>query len=894
MRRPCAPALTAVLATALLGAAPLAAGVDRWTAVGPAGGEISILAADPADSRVLYAGSRWGGLFKSLDGGRRWIELAGGLPVGEVRALAIDPLDRDTLYVSVNAPGTHGFYASADGGRRFSPLGPPFLPFLLAVPTGPPGVVYAVGPMDQPRSCAFACLVKSTDGGESWQPLLGFASEYEVRSLLLHPERPEEIHLGVFGGVWRSTDGGESWTLVEEDVEGLPLGTVLALGRAPSAPETVYAALQERVASSTDGGATWRGRGELPIDCAAEAVVVAPDDPETAYVYCGSGLLRSRDGGATWDPLAPELPVDYYLQLPVDPLLADPARPGVLYAATQRAGIFRSDDGGDSWRPASAGIRLAWVRELAFHPWDPARLYALTRTGVEHSRDGGRTWRRLGTLPDPGVPAFALAVDPRDSDRLFLGHPGGLFRSTDGGGRWRRLPVEGSVEELTVDRTGSRFYAGGTGGLHFSSDRGGSWRRVLPHWIREIDLDPADPRQVYARAQVGTTGMWGVPVFRTFRSRDHGESWSQLDRDLFGLQIAPGDPSTLYWNGERSRDGGETWEPVPFPAEAAAEELLVVPSRPAGLYTRGPGGVFRSLDLGDSWELINLPEQRYHRVELFAAAAHPLAPERLYSFPPLGGLYALQPLGAAPLLLRDGRFEVRSAFRDLRARYGAGQPLALTGESGAFAWRGVVQAVAKVLDGRGANGHFWTFAAGLSNFEATLTVLDRAEGTLLDLVQPAGPPQSLADLRSFPPLGESPGDALALPAGDAGAAASAAGGGEAAACTPGPATLCLVEGRFRAEVTWRGRGGAARPGRALPITGDAGAFSFAAAGNLEVAVRMVDGRRVNGRFWLFAGGLSSRAYTLTVTDLATGDVRRYDNPRGTLASRADFEAFPPP
>jgi hypothetical protein len=42
---------------------------------------------------------------------------------------------------------------------------------------------------------------------------------------------------------------------------------------------------------------------------------------------------------------------------------------------------------------------------------------------------------------------------------------------------------------------------------------------------------------------------------------------------------------------------------------------------------------------------------------------------------------------------------------------------------------------------------------------------------------------------------------------------------------------------------------------------------------------------------VFYGALSDVAYTITVTDTATGTVRTYDNPAGQLASRADTAAF---
>ncbi|HEX9670099.1 MAG TPA: hypothetical protein VGC93_11515 [Thermoanaerobaculia bacterium] len=112
-----------------------------------------------------------------------------------------------------------------------------------------------------------------------------------------------------------------------------------------------------------------------------------------------------------------------------------------------------------------------------------------------------------------------------------------------------------------------------------------------------------------------------------------------------------------------------------------------------------------------------------------------------------------------------------------------------------------------------------------------------------------------------------------------------------AGCGGTAADLCLQEGRFLVEVAWELPGGAAGAGQAVPLTGDSGAFWFFGPDNLELLVKVLDGRPVNGRFWVFFGALSDVEYTLTVTDTATGAQRSYVNPAGTLASRADVEAF---
>jgi len=108
-------------------------------------------------------------------------------------------------------------------------------------------------------------------------------------------------------------------------------------------------------------------------------------------------------------------------------------------------------------------------------------------------------------------------------------------------------------------------------------------------------------------------------------------------------------------------------------------------------------------------------------------------------------------------------------------------------------------------------------------------------------------------------------------------------------CTAGP-VLCVAGNRFRAQVTWKSGalGGAAQ---AVPLSGDTGYFWFSDPANVELMVKVLDGRTVNGNFWVFYGALSNLEYTLTITDTATGAVKTYSNPSGQFASVGDTVAF---
>lgn len=109
-------------------------------------------------------------------------------------------------------------------------------------------------------------------------------------------------------------------------------------------------------------------------------------------------------------------------------------------------------------------------------------------------------------------------------------------------------------------------------------------------------------------------------------------------------------------------------------------------------------------------------------------------------------------------------------------------------------------------------------------------------------------------------------------------------------CAVGADTLCLSSNRFSVQVSWTTQS-ASGVARAVPLTADTGYFWFFNPSNIELVVKLLDARAVNGRFWVFYGALSDVDYTITVTDTQTGAVKTYRNPQGRLASVADTEAF---
>lgn len=105
------------------------------------------------------------------------------------------------------------------------------------------------------------------------------------------------------------------------------------------------------------------------------------------------------------------------------------------------------------------------------------------------------------------------------------------------------------------------------------------------------------------------------------------------------------------------------------------------------------------------------------------------------------------------LCLNDERFRVEARWRTPDGQSGVGQARGLTDETGTFWFFNAnnVEVVIKVLAGCfDPFNHYWVFAAGLTNVEVTLTVVDTAKGLLRRYHNPLDQPfQPILDTRAF-------------------------------------------------------------------------------------------------------------------------------------------------
>ncbi|HZQ96132.1 MAG TPA: hypothetical protein VFA67_14040 [Candidatus Sulfotelmatobacter sp.] len=250
-----------------------------------------------------------------------------------------------------------------------------------------------------------------------------------------------------------------------------------------------------------------------------------------------------------------------------------PGQNDTYYFGAVAGGMWKTTDGGLNWRPLWDKFTEASpsVGAIAVAPSDPNVVYAGTGeacirgnivmgNGVYKSTDAGKTWKYSGLRDTYSI--GRMIVHPKDANTVYvaaLGHPfgpnttRGVFRSRDGGKTWQRI--------LYVDDK--------TGAI-------------------DVQFDQTNPNILFA-------GMW------------------QADRKPWSMESG-GPGSGLY----RSADAGDTWTKLTGKGlpEGTIGRIGIAttpnPNRIYALIEAEKGGLFRSDDAGEKWELVN-DDRRYRQ-----------------------------------------------------------------------------------------------------------------------------------------------------------------------------------------------------------------------------------------------------------------------------------------
>lgn len=631
----------ALTALAALAAAPLAA-APHWVPLGPYGGRVDTLTADPATPQVLYATAADQGSFKSTDAGATWSQIHTGPVSGNV---AVDPVQPTTLYQAFNL---NQVLKSTDGGATWRASSRGLAQAMIAVT--------AVDPTRHTRVFVAGNGVwRSLDGGVSWNPARqglpkGFAGL--IDALAVSPSGT--LYAATNSGVFKSLDAGNSWQPARQ---GLPAGDlVLALALAPANPQILWATtlISGGVFRTTDGGASWSATAN-PAATIVTSLAVDPGDPAKATAGTfDHGIYRTTDAGAHWTPAGPRAAAE----VPAVAATATSVYASIVPDYLDPGGVLASSDGGATWQPRNTGLHALTTFDLGIDPHHPESLWAAAGvTGLYHSSAGGLTWD-LSAQPqappfDPLAPPFTVgAAFSADGAHFYTVFFSELWGSDDAGASWRVLLGLGTTaldtiaSVLTHPADASTVYARSYRTIYGSHDSGATWQTVghpgFACALAGVALAPSDPATLYALGS-NTPGITScVSVDSLSRSTDGGASWTKADAPLkgskfFSLAVDPLDARTIYAQTSRglmkSTDGGVTW----FKAGKSTSGELLFSADGGTLWEARGTQVFASHNGGATWQSLGGPQTLIRRL-----IADPANPDRLYAATS-GGVWVLEP-----------------------------------------------------------------------------------------------------------------------------------------------------------------------------------------------------------------------------------------------------------
>ena len=236
--------------------------------------------------------------------------------------------------------------------------------------------------------------------------------------------------------------------------------------------------------------------------------------------------------------------------------------------------------------------------------------------------------------------------------------------------------------------------------------------------------------------------------------------------------------------------------------------------------------------------------------------------------------FALEPAQGcddpAALCLGNDRFRAYATWKT-DTEQGVGTAVPLTDDSGYFHFFSPdnVEVLVKVLDACDFNGAYWVFAAGLTNLEVELRVLDLASGQERRYTSQGG--QTFAPIQDTEAFSECAGSSpIESPTFERQTVDAPLELGKALTCTPDDTTVCLTDGRFQVEMIRDTSAEDPMPAYSEMLTTDTAYFWFFSPSNVEVLVKVLDACEDFDQFWIFTSGLTDVGTTLTITDTQTG------------------------
>jgi len=618
--------------------------------IGPAitSGRISDFAFHPEHKQKYFAATASGNLWKTDNNGITWEPVFDNEASYAIGVVTLDPNDPLIVWVGTGENNAQrsvafgdGVYKSVDDGQSWSNMGLKESGHISQIWVDPDDsdtvLVAAQGPLWSPGGDRG--LYKTTDGGQTWQPILTVDENTGVNEFVVDPrdsnnivassyQRRRHVWVLINGGpgsaIHKTTDGGQTWSKVET---GLPsddnMGRI-GLAAAPSDPDMIYAIIEasdeeQGIYRSTDFGDTWSKRSEHMTTSPQyyNELVVDPQNPERVYSM-DTFTHMSEDGGENWTQLGLE-----WRHVDDHALWIDPDFTAHLIIGGD-GGIYETFDRGDTWRHVrnlsiAQFYRIQPDNDEPFYnvcggTQDNNSLCAPSRTTVIHGITNS-DWTMV--LSGDG---YKPQIDPEDPNIIYTQYQyGGLARydrrtqervfiAPHPGSGEKQYKWNWSTPLLISPHDNERiFYAAER--LFQSDDRGNTWRAISPNLTRQLDRNTLEVMgrvwSVDTIAKNDSTSMYGAAI---------GLSESPL---LEGLIYVGTDDGVI----SVTEDGGANWRSVDefpgVPDMSLIEDLVasvhdadvayaVIDNHKRGDHTPY---VLKTDDRGRRWSLIsgNLP-----------------------------------------------------------------------------------------------------------------------------------------------------------------------------------------------------------------------------------------------------------------------------------------------
>jgi len=567
-----------------------------WHVMGPSGGDVRVVAIDPRDKNRLYITTLDGQIYTSGDGGRSWRLLVNlNQPELILDQLFVDSRDSQVIYAGGHRhikPG--GFFKSTDAGltwKESKDLKNESV-YALVQSTLDPDVLMAG---------TAGGLWVSKNSGNDWEKIMSPTMPTLIESVAIDPRNLSTIYAGTWFRPYKSTDGGKSWRLIRDGM--IDDSDVFAITIDSRNPSHIIASACSGIYESQNSGERWAKIQGIPSQSRrTRDILQNPVLPGKIYAATTEGFWMTENGGRTWA-------LTTQRNLEINSIALHPDEPNRIFIATNNYGMMVSNDGGKNFVPTNDTFTSRLTYSITPDIAQRDRLYAMTHniaTGGGFfftSNNGGQTWTQARNLDINRVTPFVVAQDKTNPSLMYLGTNVGIFQSIDRGDSWQLLTAPKPVKP-TVRRgkaTGKKAAAAPKPPPVPVDPNAPVLIPNLNEKVKVIEFLP-DGKGLLAGADSGL-----------YRTTDVSKGWEKIPFSLgmsvnvFAVHVAAERPDTIWVGTERSgvivsRDSGKTWSRTGGAVEdIPVSSIATDPLRPEFVYVGTFQAFYLSRDGGKTW-----------------------------------------------------------------------------------------------------------------------------------------------------------------------------------------------------------------------------------------------------------------------------------------------------